>query len=300
NALTPNSLKMRVILKAENTPGAFDGLKRPRERVTLTETGGDTGVFHGSVKKDKNQRIDEFHDKFKSLIEKYFNGPRMALTTGLIVFYEVILIGAALLVFVGNPVKDSWRSLTAVGLLFVNTVVLVLAFAFALNELVMMDSRLMLTSLVTMPAMAGIFIYFGVFSLIQRRQNILEERLATLDEQFQAVYPFEPPDELINRISNARDKLQIASIHLGKGIRFIYRVEEPQSISEADLREVEAEMLKRVLADIDRRESRITTALTSAFDSPHLVRDQVQTIFNRLVREPNQKVLNKYIRRFRN
>ena len=235
-----------------------------------------------------------FVSEYKSLIQQYFDGWAKLVTAGVLLLYLLGLVGATLCIFFGNPIEDSRRALTAAGLIFSNTILAVLVFSFPLGELVKFEPTFMLIALVTIPAAVGMSIYFLVFNSFQRRQQELEDLLETLCGELQTIYPDELPSILEESRSNAEDNLQKASEGLRKNVGFIRLVQKSQSISEEELRRVENEGLSQVKDSLDQIEGRIETSIGSALASTHLDSGQVQTVFNKLLREPNQKVFTEY------
>ena len=239
-----------------------------------------------------------FTNEYKYLINDYF-GRKMPLTTAFLIFYIVGLVGAAFFIFTGNPFDHTWRVFAGIGLVFADTIYVVMAFTFFLQDLVEMDGTFMLNSLLTIFAVAGFAIYLVVFYRFYRRHQISMKLSDSLNDEFSIVYPAGIPRDVEETRLNASNNLTLTANYLNKNALALYVIQETVSNVERDLNKIENDALELVLMDISQTSSHILNALGSAFDSTHVEEEQVERVFYRLVGTSNHKSLSEHIDNYR-
>ena len=228
------------------------------------------------------QEYQEFVFKYKSLMSEYFTGGKMALTSGLLLLYELVLLGAIICMLTGNAARELWRVVVTMGLIFLDLILAVMAFTFPLQELTEMDSTFVLNSLVIVPALIGIGIYYFVFYRFQRRQDDFESRARILDDQLPIIYENLIPMEVQAGRSRIEDNLNLTATYMKTNFLYSFLLDRLHTKAARDLSQIEENGSQRIDEATLQFTSRIKQTLADGFASKHLSLEETTTIFRKL------------------
>jgi len=241
----------------------------------------------------------EFLNIYEETLTKLFNGASLFGVIGLLLVYEIALITSAIMLFRGNPATDFIKFFVSFGLILFDFVLSIVVFAIPMQDLVELDASFTFVAFISIPAILGCGLYFGILCRIQNIQNALHVRTSEVASRLSDVYEGAIPDRIRLNIASLSDQIALSGRFLSSGIPSVFRINKSINSSMAAYSDIENELVDHLRTRINQIESNIEDSLDSSMTVTHLNSQQVELVLNNLVSEANRTVLNRSLEEMR-
>ena len=236
-------------------------------------------------------------EAYKSFIKQSFSGSGLVLTILLVLLYESLLIGSAILILTGNPLAPTARGrlFAAAGLAFIVFILSLFVLAVPLRELIRLAPYFVFLSLIWIPAVAGLGMYVFVIDRFQRRTLSIEGLHNLLDTNLVSIFSDTPPRNIQRLHSSNSTKLNLIESKLDSGLPKSFDLDYHLKEGELNVQEVESAAVQEIKNKITETNLVIGDDIKSAFNSDHLENDQINQVFHHFLRTEELEVFNKHL-----
>ena len=239
---------------------------------------------------------DEFVNSYKEVISNYFNGFNLVVTIGLLLLYEIALIGSAIILFRGNPAANITKFFISFALIFFDFILSIVVFAIPLQDLTEIDATFSFVAFISIPGILGCCLYFWLLYRIQNIQIKLHLQAGGVANSLSDIYQGAIPDRIRLNMASLLEQIALSNRFLSSGIPSVFRIHKSIDSSLADYSDLENEVVDHMRTRINQIESDVEESLESSRNVTHLSNQQVESVLTNLVSEVNHTVLNRSLR----